>query len=417
MSSLVLDRPTETPSKQKRQRADSKPSPAKRPPKDKRDKAKRNPRKSYEGRIYLGRDPDTGKQLFEFVGHFKKKKERDQAVAEAKAKRSLEVVGELPTCAEYVKSYLRDYKARNKFSSWDSTRERLKPFVKEFGSRRMDEPARREAKDWIAGAGVWEDQAPQRSGTAQACVTLYNYAADEDDLELPRNPFRGLGRRTRGRADEPPPTPAEFEQLLDACSGLGEYGPMFRALMLFAAVTLMRPSELYVLKWTDIDFAAERIRKQFRLYRGDVDEPKYGKATVYLAPPALEAVASLDRDGEYVFTSKTGKRLSQSVLSGYWSIVKAVARLDFDFYHATKHYGVHFLWTKLHTSRRGIAAQAGWSVRTVDKMLEIYGHGEVGALEEVEAAWASAERGTVPPAVISSAAADPATVQESVMCA
>lgn len=93
--------------------------------------------------------------------------------------------------------------------------------------------------------------------------------------------------------------------MLDASSALGEYGPRFRAFMLFAAMTLMRPSELYVLEWTKIDAAAARIRKQKRLYRGDVDEPKYGKATIYLPPPALEAISGLPRDSRYVFTSKT----------------------------------------------------------------------------------------------------------------
>lgn len=38
-------------------------------------------------------------------------------------------------------------------------------------------------------------------------------------------------------------------------------------------------------------------------------------------------------------------------------------------------------------SRRAIAAQAGWSLATVDQMLAIYGHGDVGALEEVDAAF------------------------------
>ncbi|HKB52027.1 MAG TPA: tyrosine-type recombinase/integrase [Solirubrobacterales bacterium] len=161
--------------------------------------------------------------------------------------------------------------------------------------------------------------------------------------------------------------------------------------MLFGAFTLMRPGELYVLKWTDIDFDAMRIRKSKRLFRGDVDDPKYGKATIALTPPARDAIAGLPRDSEYVFLSKTGKRLSQTTLSGYWAQVKARAGLDFDFYHATKHYGVHFLWTKLELPRRAIAAQAGWSISTIDKMLSIYGHGEVGALEEVDAAFAKAK--------------------------
>lgn len=66
--------------------------------------------------------------------------------------------------------------------------------------------------------------------------------------------------------------------------------------MLFAAFTLMRPGELYMLKWTDIDFDAMRIRKARRLFRGDVDDPKYGPATIALTLPAREAIAGLPRD-------------------------------------------------------------------------------------------------------------------------
>jgi hypothetical protein len=91
-----------------------------------------------------------------------------------------------------------------------------------------------------------------------------------------------------------------------------------------------------------------------------------------------------------VFTSKRGKRLSQPAMSLYWAEVRGKAGLDFDFYHASKHYGVHYMWTQLGMSRRAIAAQAGWSLTTVDKMLEIYGHAEVGALEEVDRAFKGA---------------------------
>ena len=88
-----------------------------------------------------------------------------------------------------------------------------------------------------------------------------------------------------------------------------------------------------------------------------------------------------------MFTSKTGKQLRAGTLSGYWAQVRARAGLEHDFYLATKHYGVHYLWTELGLSPRAIAAQAGWSIRTVDKMLAVYGHGEIGALEEVERAF------------------------------
>jgi len=47
---------------------------------------------------------------------------------------------------------------------------------------------------------------------------------------------------------------------------------------------------------------------------------------------------------------------------------------------------VHYMWTKLRMSPRAIAAQAGWKVANANRMLAVYGHGEVGALREVDAA-------------------------------
>jgi hypothetical protein len=51
------------------------------------------------------------------------------------------------------------------------------------------------------------------------------------------------------------------------------------------------------------------------------------------------------------------------------------------------------MWTdpELHMSPRAIAALAGWKVSTVI-VLETYGHGDVGAAEEVDAAFARAGR-------------------------
>jgi hypothetical protein len=160
-----------------------------------------------------------------------------------------------------------------------------------------------------------------------------------------------------------------------------------RAFLLFAAFTLMRPSELFALEWADIDFDAMRISKTRRLYRGKLAEPKTGPKTIALTPPARDAMLGQPRDSALVFTSKTGKRLSSTNMFGYWNLVTARAGLDFDLYHATKHYGVWFMWTKLGMSNRAIAAQAGWS-SDGGQDAAVYGHGDVGALDEVDAAFA-----------------------------
>jgi hypothetical protein len=133
-----------------------------------------------------------------------------------------------------------------------------------------------------------------------------------------------------------------------------------------------------------------RILKDARIWRGAVGPPKTGDVVIPLTPPARDAIAGrpLNKKG-LVFVSRTGRRLSQATLSGYWAQVKAKAGLDFDFYHSTKHYGVHYMWSdpELRMSPRAIAALAGWKVSTVIEMLETYGHGDVGALEEVDAAF------------------------------
>lgn len=334
-------------------------------------------KRRWSGRVYLGRDKD-GKQLTQWVGRFDTKRERDEAVALARMELKKGGRLDLPTCDAYVDRYLEEYGRTNKGSSYDTQRQRLQRFRQDFMGRSLN-VFRAEAKDWAA------DVPP---GCVQAVVTLYNHAIDEDDLPLERNPFRKLGRRTKGRADQPPPTEEEFQKLLDSCSALGHYAPKMRSLLLFAAFTLMRPSELYELEWADIDFDRMRIHKQRRLYRGTVDEPKTGKKLIALTAPARDAILGLPRESRLVFTSKTGKRLSQATVAGYWSQVLARAGLDFAPYLATKHYGVHMMWARMGMSARAIAAQAGWSVGTVDAMLGVYGHAEVDALEEVDRAFA-----------------------------
>ena len=90
-----------------------------------------------------------------------------------------------------------------------------------------------------------------------------------------------------------------------------------------------------------------------------------------------------------MFRSKTGKRLAAPTLSGYWAQVKARGGLDFDFYMATKHYSVHYLHAELGLPPRVIAEQMGWTLAGVIKLLAVYGHGDIGALEELDRAFAA----------------------------
>jgi integrase len=341
-------------------------------------------RKAWSGRVYTGRDPVTGRELYDWVGRFPTKRERDDAVAERRRElREQEEQAQQPasvrvTCGAWVDAFLARYERDHKDSSYGSAAGSLKRFRADFADRPLGSVERHEAI-------VWAERVPP--SCMPMVVTLFNAAVDHELLD--RNPFRGLGHRTRGRRDQAPPTVEQLEALLDACVVLGEYGPQMRSLIVFGAYTGMRPGELFALEWTDIDLRANRIDVQRRVYKSRLDIPKSNKARrIALPPPARDALMRQPtRSQPLVFLSKNGKRMSQPSLSGYWAQVKARAGLDFDFYLATKHYGVHLLY-RLGLSTRAIGAQMGWSEQAIENLLVTYGHIDLVALGEVDALYA-----------------------------
>ena len=288
---------------------------------------------------------------------------------------------------EHVTRYLARYEREHKASSYTEARCHLTCFMQAFGERPLGSITRHQAIKWAEG---------KPGSLVKPVVTLFNCAVDEELIE--RNPFRGLAKQSKGRSDEHPPTPEEWERLHQSCDVLGAHAPQMRALMVVAAYSGMRPGELMALEWGDIDFEGNRIYVQRRLYQGVVDRPKNGKAkTIALTPPAKEALHGLPsfdqppvEGAELVFRSKQGKRLSQPTLTAYWAQVRARASLEHDFYLATKHLGVHLLY-KLGLSKRAIAAQMGWSEKNVGDLLRIYGHADLVALAEVDALYADAQ--------------------------
>ena len=337
-------------------------------------------KRSWTGRIFIGRD-ENGRQQFHWVGRFPTKRERDDAVARARTGRPWEAPSEPEemTGDALADRYLTWYEGRNKASSADTARHSLKAFRKEFGTRTLASITTIEAEDWTAATSP----AYLKATTSMFAYAMKRKLADE-------NPFAGLARGGRGRSDEAPPTEAELQSLREACDVHGDYGPQLRNLLDFAALTLLRPGELYEIRWSDIDFAANRIRVSRRLYRGLVDVPKSGKSKTIALPPPAHAILldQLERVGEpgLVFRSKHGARLSAPVLSQYWTTVRAAAGISrpMEFYLASKHYGVSRLY-RLGLSARAIAAQAGWSDAAVDSMLAVYGHRELTALSEIDA--------------------------------
>jgi integrase len=347
--------------------------------------------------VYLGRD-ENDRQQFWWVGRFATRRERDDAVAQARTERPWETAPapDEATCDEWTDRFLqrmesgalRTKSGRHfKHSSIDTARTALKAFRAEFGRRSPRSITRIEAEDWAELASP---------ANLQYTVTLMNDLHRAEVID--RNRFEGLGRRAHGRRDQRPPSEEQMVLLLDGCDALGEaYAPHMRALFTFGAYSLMRPSELIALTWEDIDLDAGRHGRALvarRLYRGHVDLPKSNRErTITITEPARAALNSLlELPGYYpaglVFRNKTGGQLTAPTLTAYWKEVRARARLDHDFYLATKHYGVWYMKVRLGLPDAALAAQAGWSESAVTRMVQTYGHAvDERRLDEIDQAF------------------------------
>lgn len=293
---------------------------------------------------------------------------------EAKA-RAAERSPQRMTCDRFADFWLEGYAERVKQSSYDTAAGALRGFAEDFRGVQIDRIDRIQAERW-ARKNRWR---------VPMVVTLIN-AAVEADL-LTRNPFAGLSHKGEGRRRTAPLTVAELDDLANAAlRAHGAYGQRMRSLILFLAYSGMRPGEVFALEWPDLDFKRMRIRVERRLYKGTVDLPKSNRARlIVLTPPARDALLGVPRDGDLVFTAKRGGRLSQSTLSGYWSTATAAAGRPQMAPYELRHFAAHHLYVTMGLPARVVAAQLG---HDGPKLIEqLYGHGDVGALDEIDRAF------------------------------
>jgi integrase len=337
-------------------------------------------------RVYRGQE-----RGYEWIGTFKfrdyggrrgARKAAEQAEAEARFRGNARQRRTLTTEA-YVARYLDDYRERQKDSAYVTASSRLAPFRREFGHLPLEDGSvdRRAASDW----------AHAHRSCVPAVVALFNQAIRDE--ELTRNPFKGLSRKTRGRRDKIPLSDAEIDFLCEFALRIhSAYGPMMRALILFAAYSGMRPGELFALRWEDVDFAAMRIHVRRRYYKGRLGPPKNGQErTIVLTPQAHAVLDTLPRQSELIFTAKRGGPLTQPLLSGYWTPLAALlgkradkhGRYELVDFYELRHRAAWWLHVELGMPERLVAVQLGHT--DGGKLVrELYGHGDHGALAEID---------------------------------
>lgn len=334
------------------------------------------------GRVsYQVRPPKPGGGKEPSLGTFDKKSEARDAERDwesRRAKRSKK------TGREWADFYLEGYSQRGlKSASVRQAKEGIRKWLKEFGNRNLTTIDRMEATEW----------ARKYKGSVAPVITMMNAAVREEVLD--RNVFSGLKPKSRGRKDKTPLTDEEVEQLAKIAGELN--GEWMESFVLFMAYTGLRPGEVYVLEWSDIDWKENYVTVSKNLSRGEhgfvVDTPKNGRTRkVVMLPKAKEALLKLDRSTATVFVAKRGGRLTHSVISPYWAPVAAVFGVD----KKAERYDLrHFCANHLLVGREHREYQVATQLGHTDGgtlVSNTYGHGDKTALKEIR----DASYGTTP---------------------
>jgi integrase len=170
-------------------------------------------------------------------------------------------------------------------------------------------------RGWARENSVRRAARPGRRRRGDANVDLQFLTLDELEAVLRAIPdevvVRAPAPTRRGRRGPAPPPPPDV------------LGPVLRVVVLAAAMTGLRQSELLGLRWRDVDWAAQRIRVRNTFVRGEHSTDGKSDLSTRRSVPMTDRLAGqLDRwsqrteyraDGELVFAhSQTGSPLDRS---------------------------------------------------------------------------------------------------------
>ncbi len=244
-------------------------------------------------------------------------------------------------------------------------------------------------RGWAAQNPVRRASRPKRRRVGDANPDLQFLTVPELEAVLRAIPddvvVRAAAPTRRGRAGSAPPIPPDV------------LGPVHRVVILTAAMTGLRQSELLGLRWRDVDWAAQRIRVRNAWVRGEHSgEGKSDLSTRRSVPMADRLARELDRwsrrtlysaDDDLVFAHpQSGKPLDRSKLGRRFKTACADAGVRPVRFHDLR----HTFATRL--------AASGQPMRTIQEFLghadskttQIYAHYAPSAheVEMVNAAFA-----------------------------
>jgi integrase len=216
------------------------------------------------------------------------------------------------TCGEFSKLWLSEY-ARAAGATRRTYRYGVAAFADEFERVRLTDFDRLMARSWAL-------RVPQSN--VRVVRAMFNDAIN-DALHPGPNPFSNLRlEQSRGRKDLTALTEDELNELAEKALDVhGEFGPTFRAMIVFAAYVGLRPGELFALERTDVGRDEVAIRRNLD-GTGRIKATKNGRERiVVLPPPARDALADVlvRLDVPWLFVTPRDRRFSKSSLYYYWT--------------------------------------------------------------------------------------------------
>lgn len=276
-------------------------------------------------------------------------------------------------CASFADRWLRDY-ARASAATRRTYGYGLKAFSRDFAGVRLRDVDKPTARQWARSH-------PQSN--VRIVRALFTDAIN-DGLHPGPNPFGNLRlEQSRGRKDLRALTEDELHELADLALDVhGDFGPTFRAVVLFAGYVGLRPGELFALERRDVSLDEVHIRQNLD-GTGQLKTPKNGQArVVILPPPAREALTAVPPrvDVPWLFTTPRGRRLSKGSLLYYWRPVRAAfGRPEMDFYELRHFCATHLL--ELGVAHADVAVQLGHTDGGA-LVMSTYGHPSEDAARE-----------------------------------
>lgn len=240
----------------------------------------------------------------------------------------------------------------------------VRPFVLLHGGRGFDSVSRWEAQEWAAAHGgqvrylraLWADAV--RCGAAR------------------ENAFAGVSRGATGRLDRTPPSGPMLDRIVSTAN------PWFREVVLVAAFTGLRMSELAAVEGRDV-IEVPSLRVVVRCGKGG----RTGDLAPVLGPARAVVRGAVGREGR-LFRTETGRAWTRASVSRAWRGVCDPLGFGSTF-HALRRFFATYLLDRGATDLDVSVALRHFDAQgrpNTDLVRTVYGHPSPGAaLDRVEA--------------------------------